>query len=279
VKSFYSIITLLLLAANGINAQTVTIYNQNFGDGVNQSIPSGWSASGSNPDSTWYVDNTNNSAGYTDASGQGNMVIRNTVPSGTYTLTTNDIETSGYENIRVLWGRRISNNFTSSGSTIPTLDISIDGGTNWVNLAFYDTFIDNNWTYTNAGDDIILPALADDQPGIRFRWTVNITNNPEGSYRIDDLLIRADVKQSTVSLQQIKSESICYLNGQNLFVQNQITNNANLIIYNIQGTPVLQKQLNSILSTIDMNDLSAGIYIIQIQTPQGIQNKKVALTK
>jgi hypothetical protein len=279
VKSFYSIITLLLLAANGINAQTVTIYNQNFGDGVNLSIPSGWSASGSNPDSTWYVDNTNNSADYTDASGQGNMVIRNTVPSGTYTLTTNDIETSGYENIRVLWGRRISNNFTSSGSTIPTLDISIDGGTNWVNLAFYDTFIDNNWTYTNAGDDIILPALADDQPGIRFRWTVNITNNPEGSYRIDDLLIRADVKQSTVSLQQIKSESRCYLNGQNLFVQNQITNNANLIIYNIQGTPVLQKQLNSILSTIDMNDLSAGIYIIQIQTPQGIQNKKVALTK
>ena len=279
MKSFYSIITLLLLAANGINAQTVTIYNQNFGDGVNLSIPSGWSASGSNPDSTWYVDNTNNSADYTDASGQGNMVIRNTVPSGTYTLTTNDIETSGYENIRVLWGRRISNNFTSSGSTIPTLDISIDGGTNWVNLAFYDTFIDNNWTYTNAGDDIILPALADDQPGIRFRWTVNITNNPEGSYRIDDLLIRADVKQSTVSLQQIKSESRCYLNGQNLFVQNQITNNANLIIYNIQGTPVLQKQLNSILSTIDMNDLSAGIYIIQIQTPQGIQNKKVALTK
>jgi hypothetical protein len=269
------VLSLLLFSSIDNKAQVVTIYNQNFGDANNLVFPAGWSA----PDSTWGVDNTNISSGYADASGQTNMVIRNTVTTGTYSLITEDIETSGYENIRVLWGRRISNNFTLSGSTIPTLDISIDGGTNWVNVAFYDTFIDNTWTHTNAGDDISLPALANDQPAVKFRWTVDIVNNLEGSYRIDDFIVRGEVKQTSVNINNIENQIDIRLANMDLYLMNQGAEIANLIIYDLQGRPILNSLCNNQVNRVNLNHLASGIYIAQVQTANSLINRKFALTK
>ncbi len=257
-----------------VNAQIVTIYSQDFGDANNLVFPTGWLST----DSGWYVDNTNISEGYANASGQSNMSIKNTSPTGTYFLTSNEIETTGYEMIRVLWGRRISNNYTTF-SSIPIFEYSIDGGSNWVNIAYYDTFIDNSWGFANTGDDIMIPSEADNKPSVKFRWSEDITNNPEGTYRFDDFVIKAKIKQTGVGIKNINTPFQLNVFQNNIYVNNNSNSDCTFSVYDLQGCNTLNTIISSNIQYISLNDLNSGIYIIQIQNNRGVLTRKISINK
>jgi hypothetical protein len=206
------------------------------------------------------------------------MAIKNTSPTGPYYLITGPIETTGYEKIRVLWGRRISNNYLTY-SSLPVFEFSIDGGNNWVNIAYYDTFKNNSWALTNAGDDITVSSLADDKAAVRFRWLVNITNNPDGTYRMGDVRIKADVKQTGVGISSaIKQFEIIPVNNA-LLVLNNSSENAVLNIFDLQGRRVMSSTLANYTQTIPLNELTAGVYVTVLQNSEAVLTKKIVITK
>ncbi|MEI7802178.1 MAG: hypothetical protein WCI97_06015, partial [Bacteroidota bacterium] len=90
-----------------------SLYNENF-DASTINLPTGWTEIGGG----WFVDSTNNSNGYTNASGLNNVVVKNLSATGVYELISNSISTLSYTNIAVNWASRVSTNFLSSGSSI-----------------------------------------------------------------------------------------------------------------------------------------------------------------
>lgn len=251
----------LLIATHIVQAQNVTIYSQNFGDANNLVFPAGWTST----DNGWYVDNTNVSQGYDNASGQANMAIKNTSPTGEYILTTGGIETSGYENIKVLWGRRISNNYTTF-STLPIFEFSVDNGATWNVVEFYDAFENNSWALANAGDDIMIPSVADDKPSVRFRWRVSITNNPEGTYRIDDFRVQGTVKQTNVGINTPQLHTVrVWQNQSQLNISLESLNApAQFCLFDLQGSLVQSSTLTNTYNRVSLEALPAGMYIYSI---------------
>ncbi len=256
-------------------AQTVTLYTQDFGDANNLIFPAGWTTT----DNGWYVDNTNISQGYDNASGQANMVIKNTSPTGDYYLTTGGIETTGYENIKVIWGRRISNNFTIF-SSLPTFEFSTNNGDTWNNVTFTDAFDNNAWALTNTGSEITLPTAADDKASVLFRWKVSITNNPDGTYRIDDFTVKGTVKQTTTNTNTTIPGSyftITSINNQ-LLIQNKSDDYMNAAIYSIDGKLLQSLQVNPYSNTTTSgNMLPSGLYIVTLSNQKEHYSIKLSI--
>jgi hypothetical protein len=60
---------------------------------------------------------------------------------------------------------------------------------------------------------------------------------------------------------------------------NQGAEIANLIIYDLQGRPILNSLCNNQVNRVNLNHLASGIYIAQVQTANSLINRKFALTK
>ncbi len=174
----------LIIYASATTAQSL-IHNQNFDGNVMPALPAGWNTT-TNFGLGWRTDSTNVSAGYTGASGLNNCLIRNSDSTGTYSLLSPVFNTVGYTNLSVLFASRVSNNFPNSGSTVPALEYTINGGQNWLNIAYLENNANSTWALVNGGFRIDLPPTAENQPSLQFRWRVNIVNNSQGTYRIDD---------------------------------------------------------------------------------------------
>lgn len=165
------------------NAQTML--TQNFDGVATPSLPGGWSTT-TNFGFGWRTDSSNASAGYTGASGIINCLIRNSDSSGVYSLLSPVISTVGYTNLSVLFASRVSNNYPISGSTVPGFEFTVNGGQNWLNIAYLENNANSTWAWVNGGFRIDLPPAAENQPALQFRWKVTIVNNSQGTYRIDD---------------------------------------------------------------------------------------------
>ena len=176
------------ISIKAVKAQTV-IYNENF-DGQVLTFPNGWTADTAN--GGWKMDSTNVDT-IPGASGYQNIAISNaTGLSGTYNLTSKTIFTSGYDNINVLWDARLTKHFRDSGSTIESFDYSTDGGSNWTNIPYTENPSNGTsfWYADNGGSRINLPAGANNQATLKFRWVASLVSTSSGTYRIDDFNVQ-----------------------------------------------------------------------------------------
>jgi hypothetical protein len=169
----------------------IEVYHENFDSVMVPILPNGWTIGG-DPGIGWHTDSTN-SSGYTGASGGNNIVIRNNENiSGDYELISPIINATGQSNLVVHFGSRVSSNFLVSGSTLPTLTYSIDGGASWLTLVYDDNDANSIWSLVNLGTPIALPADANNQSLLRFKWTIHIEGDgatTAGTYRIDDFSV------------------------------------------------------------------------------------------
>ncbi len=170
-----------------IAAQTTVLYTQSFGTG--SSFPSGWTASGAQSGNLT-VNTASTSTGYTLpsgnlASGGSNVADGNSTPTvGTCVLTVAGvISTVGASTIKVAYGARKTNAYT--GSIV--FEWSSDGIT-WNTISFTDVTNNSTWKAINGGTALTLPAGANNQANLRFRWTFTRTNT-SGNYRIDDFTV------------------------------------------------------------------------------------------
>jgi len=253
-------------------AQNVAIYYQNF-DTIPQGIvPAGWSIGIPNMNSLgWYADSTNfSTSAYTNASGSQNLVLKNSDSSGLYELSLPTISTIGDSNISIIWGSRVSSNFLASGSSLPTLIFSIDNGTTWDTIAYTDNAANSVWALVNNGTPINFPTKANNQASLNVKFLVNIVNNANGTYRIDDMQIfkKGNVINPNGMSSLLKNNKfIIYPNPASeklQIVSNDLKINS-ISIFDLLG----KEMINSNSNTLNISQLNVGQYILKIYSNDG----------
>jgi len=248
----------LILWSNKALAQTV-IYTQNFD--ANYALPDGWMAS----DSSWKIDSTNSSTGYTGASGLNNMDISaSSARLGYDTLFSSSISTVGYSSITAIWAARNTTHFSDSGSTIAAFLWSVNGGTTWTEASYTENANNSTWAIDNAGTAIALPAGAANQASLQFAWVAKIVYTPSGTYRIDDFNVGGT---STTGIAQLNDNSVYVYTGNsaiNVVSRNAVNQKLNVEVYDITGTSVSKATMNNQFMSINASNLSSGIYFVKV---------------
>ncbi len=262
-----------ILGSVKLQAQSV-IYSENF-DASTTALPAGWSTY---PAGGWVVDSTNSSFGYTNPSGFNNLVIKNLSPSNTYYLLSNPISTINYDSISVLWAARLTTHFPDSGSTVQGFDYSIDNGSTWSNLTYYENLNNSAWIIENGEVRIQVPSNAWNQPSVIFRWVVNIVNSPSGTYRIDDFDVQGNLNTGInehsnwlIKLFTDADKSLTVWTGNTAAfpLQNEVK------VFDTQGRVCFQSNLVSGENRFDVSNLQRGLYIAHVIIDAGTFEKKV----
>ncbi|MBM3428549.1 MAG: lamin tail domain-containing protein, partial [Bacteroidetes bacterium] len=228
-------ILMTMVCIHSVCSQTI-IANENIESTPFESLPSGWETT-FNGNFGFRCDSTNSSLGYNGASGLNNIMIRNSDFSGNYTLYSPILNTQGLNNISILWGSRVSNNFFSTGSQAPILSYTTNG-TNWIVLDYIENENNSLWDWVNLGVPILLPADAANSSYLRFKWEVQILNGTNGTYRMDDFSVTGLTPfMQTVTLSVDMSQQI--INPAGVFYQSNM-NNWNLSPVNAIGGNIFQ---------------------------------------
>ena len=251
-----------------------TLFFENFDSVAVNTLPPNWTATAAG----FSVDSTNSSSGYAGSSGLKNLLIKNLAATGVYYVETPSFSTININNITLSYGVRHTTNFPLSGSTANILDYSVDNGITWTPLTFIQNPSNSAWALINNSLVIQLPSDASDQASLKIRWGANIINNPQGSYRIDDVIVKGnDTTTHTIAgflsgknLYPNPFESFIKIDG---FESNQ---SLNVTLTNNIGATVFQKfgvQNNSTLLLPD--NLAKGIYFITVNSKNQTFTKKI----
>ncbi len=177
---------ILFILISSVSSQ-VNVVNENFSSTTYGQAPTGWDVNVING-FQFRCDTTNLSSGYSSSSGGKNILIRNSDNTGLYQITTPPINMNGLSNISIIWGSRVSVNFTGSGSTVPQLSYSTDG-VNWNNLPYQDNEANSIWNLVNNSIPLSLPPAVNNATSLQFKWEVSIVNSNNGTYRMDDIQV------------------------------------------------------------------------------------------
>lgn len=254
----------LIACAFTLSAQSV-INSQSFDALTVPALPAGWSTT-TIYGFGWRTDSSNASNGYPGASGLFNCYIRNSDSSGTYSLLSPVFSTVGYTNLSVLFASRVSNNFPNSGSTVPGFEFTINGGQTWLNIPYLENNANSTWSWVNGGFRIDLPPTAENQPALQFRWRVNIVNNSQGTYRIDDFDFQG-VNTSGIT-------EMIYGNRLKIFPNPAVKKPVrfsfpdsfhciNILVFDALGRMVRHLNTEQHLYEMDTSELLPGVYLVR----------------
>jgi hypothetical protein len=267
---------LLTLFGAMFSKAQVTIFQESFNTSFS-SFPANWVA----PNLGWVADTTNSSNGYSGASGLTNLVIRNTEASGTYTLISPSISTVGYENITFLWGARLTVNFPTNGSVVQAVDYSIDGGNTWVGLTYTENTNNSNWSLNNNGNRINLPSEVSNKSEVKFRWVVNIVNNTDGTYRIDDVSVMGSAIPNTISDIEQQNSIRIYVHQNQLQIHTEekdmLMHGGVITLLDLNGNNVATYLVKEGHTSFSLPRLSSGIYIARFISSSKYISSKVII--
>ncbi len=192
MKQFYLTLSLLVCMLAG-HAQTLVFF-QNFDNPafLNQ-LPTGWTGTADG----FFVQNSNPSTTYAGASGVQNLVVRNdTSSTGIYFVQTPAFNVNGFNLLQISYGVRNTVNFQASGSSITAFEYSLDNGGSWNAITYTNNLPNSTWSLVNNTNPINVNLPSGASTCI-LRWTADIINNPNGTYRIDDVSVLASTSAST----------------------------------------------------------------------------------
>jgi hypothetical protein len=261
---------LLTIISSTVLAQT-TISTVDFDAPIAPDLPTGWTTT-TNFNLGWRSDSSNFSTGYSNSSGLKNVVIRNSDSTGTYQLFSPIYSTLNFNNISVLWASRVSNNFITSGSTTPTCQFSIDGGSSWSNVAFLENNANSTWDFVNGGVRIMLSALANNQNTFQLRWTINIVTNPAGTYRIDDFSLQGTSTTGVETLNPFASSWITN-SGNTIFLHPFFTSPCRFELADISGRLIINQYVKN-ATNFFLPELH-GFFIATLRDDFKILSKKI----
>ena len=184
MKQFYLTLSLLVCMLAG-HAQTL-VFSQNFDNPafLNQ-LPTGWTGTADG----FFVQNSNPSTTYAGASGVQNLVVRNdTSSTGIYFVQTPAFNVNGFNLLQISYGVRNTVNFQASGSSITAFEYSLDNGGSWNAITYTNNLPNSTWSLVNNTNPINVNLPSGASTCI-LRWTADIINNPNGTYRIDDVSV------------------------------------------------------------------------------------------
>ncbi|MFM2224914.1 MAG: hypothetical protein RJA07_1116 [Bacteroidota bacterium] len=258
-----------------LKAQNIAIFNQNFDSIPTGILPTSWTNGLPNINSNgWYADSTNFSTGYTNASGLKNIVIKNSDSTGIYELSFPTLSTIGDSNISMIWSSRVSNNFLTPGSTLPTLLFSINNGVSWDTLHYTDNAANSTWGFVNNATPINFPSKANNQNSLNIKLMISIVNNASGTYRIDDVNIYKKniiVNPNGVNELNVQNNIALYPNPAHNTLQfiNSNCDLKSISIYDLSGKKIISFNSNSEKQMLDISPLNPGSYLISFISTNG----------
>ncbi len=251
-----------------------TLFFENFESVAVNTLPPNWTGTAAG----YTVENSNPSTGYAGVSGLQNIVIRNTVASGIYYIETPSFSTINMDNITLSYGVRHTTNFPIPGSTADVLEYSIDNGTEWNSVTFVQNPSNSVWALINGGQNIQLPADLNNNPSVKLRWGATIVNNPNGSYRIDDVVVKGNDTTTHTNASFLTGKNLYPNPFENFlridgFESNQ---SLNITLSNNIGAIVFKKYGVLSNSTLLLPDhLAKGIYFITVNSNNETFTKKL----
>jgi hypothetical protein len=284
----------LLLTCASVKAQTV-IYYQSFDSSITN-LPIDWTATPNG----WVMDTSNSSAGqYTGASGGSNVVIKNDAATGVYELVSSSISTVNYKDINATWAARLTKNFTTPGSYVQGFYMTVDSGATWDSIPYTENPTGNSspWLVDNNASPISLPSTADHKAAVQFKWVVDIVNNSQGTYRIDDFAVSGTydsipavdtipVDTVPTSINNIPSKEAKVLvyttNGQviNVVLSDMPTEGDNTVeVYSVLGDLIDRTNITPGTTMINAGNLSAGVYLVRVNNRIQISTTKVVISR
>jgi hypothetical protein len=268
MNKFFTTLLILLHVALFSNAQWITLLNENCDAVTLPALPDDFISS--QPDTSgFYTEASNASTGYTNASGVNNMVIKNiNAVAGDVYLNFPVISTLNFDTVTVIWGSRVSNNFTTSGSAINGLEFSTDNGANWSSISYAENASNSTWALVNAGISIKLPSQALNQPNVKLRLKVTIVTAASGTYRLDDITIAGHTINPNGGIDEVSNTTDfninIYPNPVVDYLNINASENYNLRIFNNSGLMLYGGTTNQ-NKVIDFTNYPAGFYLIEIR--------------
>ncbi len=273
-------------------AQT-TIYSNNFTAGN-----TGWSLGQGGNFDTWIVNNNYSCASTTPNQGGGNYMhiyddlggdfcahcgFYGSGSSGVVYATMNaPIVTTGFSNIIISFDWLCLGQTGPILSSYGTVDYSINGGSNWVNITSPLTKYDGQSTWTTATiTSTAVPALAN-QADLRIRF--GFTNSGYGTnpaYSIDNIVITTGGGTS-ISENNFSNQINVFPNpSKGIFSINFPTYRDEVIIDIIDGIgnkvkSVCEKSINGKVD-LDLSSFSGGVYFAKITGGQESAVRKIVI--
>ena len=118
----------------------------------------------------------------------------------------------------------------------------------------------NTWTLLNSSDYVFTPSAS-----------INGTGRFYVHYSSTTLTIKDDLLNGLNIYTEQSSKTVV--------VKGKLTNDTTAVIYDVQGRKVLQQELDSAhtTNTINVNALTTGIYIVQLENNSQVKTQKVIL--
>ena len=193
MKKFYSLLIALFTLLAVAQAQVIA-YHENFNNTITGLSANNFIITNSVPYSDTLYTAGNYAQTSTTASGQQVLVINNSI--STYNLK--DIRIT-WKEYRTQFHRRTngtivtspSGNTTFIANTNPVkLEYSLDG-VNYIQVTGFTQNTSNffTWGAVNNGAPITLPFAVNNQPNVRFRWTINVNNANTDYFAMDDVMV------------------------------------------------------------------------------------------
>jgi len=288
---------------NGYNNKHLVTYDFNAGTSASTSADTklivGALAQGNNLGTTTFITNTSASSGYTGATGTYNAGVTartgvlNTAASGSAYFEFTLVPSSG--NAISLSGISFASRGTSTGPLAYTVRSSLDGYTN--DLAVGTLLNTSVWSVYNT-TSMSLNASVGIAVTVRiygYNGTGTASSNV-ANWRIDDLIINGSVNgfnasqcytllantASTLFRQVVKNIASAYISIApnpahdylKININEAISKNAILIIYNANGVVVKRQNIFSKQQEIDISKLSKGFYLLKLVNGEKIINEK-----
>jgi hypothetical protein len=186
MKTLFGVLHIFICWTVVVRGQVV-LYSTDFGTGT--TLPTGWSVSGAQAGN---IENSTASisSGYSfpiSSSGGSNLNdgAAGTV-AGVATVTlSGQINTVGYTSIQVLYAARKTATYVGSISFQWSSD-----GVAWNSITYSDVANNTTWSIVNNGAWLTLPAGAENQADLRFRFIITRSSSLPSNYRIDDFTVQ-----------------------------------------------------------------------------------------
>lgn len=178
-------------------------------------------------------------------------------------------KTTGYNNLTI--SSRQQSGGEEPGPKYFKIQFSINNGASWSEVIGGEITVENDWE-TSFVDKVPLPADCNEKDDLWIRWimALNIASGNGGSVaadgksKIDNIYLHGD-KINAIE-DHLQSSFTLFPNPATDYVEiHAISIMSNIVVSDITGEVVFQRELNTQLEKFNLSDLPKGLYFITIQ--------------
>lgn len=181
-------------------------------------------------------------------------------------------KTTGYNNLTI--SSRQQSGGEEPGPKYYKIQFSVNNGTSWSEVIGGEIEVENDWE-TSFVDKLSLPDDCDDQNDLWIRWVMalNIASGNGGSVaadgksKIDEIFLHGDKINGLEDHNQVSFS--LFPNPATDYVE--IKSNSimtNIVISDLKGRIIFQKDLNTQNEKIDISNLAKGNYMVTIKNKE-----------